>query len=87
MQNRWLSPRMKIRPPEIDGDGIDQNCDGDDLTWFTLGFDTLASGGGDDSITGGEDVGDGDTDVLDYSNEAAGVIVTLAYLAEDIDKP
>ena len=41
------------------------------------GSDTFSSGAGDDSITGGEDAGDTDIDVLDYSDETLGVIVTF----------
>ena len=61
------------------GDGDDLLTGGENAAIGAIsddGSDTFSSGGGDDSIIGGEDTGDTDIDVLDYSNEVAGVIVT-----------
>ncbi len=49
---------------------------GNDTLTGGFGSDTFNSGGGNDSIVGSEDAGDGDIDVLDYSGETNGVVVT-----------
>ncbi|MEM1299600.1 MAG: Hint domain-containing protein [Pseudomonadota bacterium] len=49
---------------------------GDDLLTGGGGSDTFITGAGDDSVIGSEDAGDTDIDVIDYSDEANGVVVT-----------
>ena len=54
---------------------IDGNAGADTLTGLG-GSDTFITGAGNDSVVGSEDAGDTDIDVIDYSDETSGIVVT-----------